>query len=92
MLDVQQQAAELYTAVKGIAEIDVLITSERDKLARELISGADRLEITSFTLNGQSGAGSLRASRDEQLLILNLLLEMLSNGARLSTRRTSPVW
>ena len=88
----EEQAGELYTAVNGIAEIDVLVTQERDKLARELISGKDRLEVTSFTLNGQSGSGTLRATRDEQLVILNLLLEMLSAGGRLSTRRTVPTW
>jgi hypothetical protein len=88
----EAQARELYTAVSGISGIVTTVTTYQQTLAMELLAGADRLEITSFTLNGQSGSGVLRATRSEQLLILNLLLEMLAAGALTTTRRYVPIW
>lgn len=91
-MDINEQASELYKAVKGISGMTARVDARRQALGVEIMEGKNRLEVTSFTLNGQSAAGTLRATRDEQLAILNLLHWMLDNSASLDFRRTQVVF
>lgn len=91
-MDINEQASELYQAVKGLAGMAARVDARRQALGVEIMEGKKRLEVTSFTLNGQSAAGTLRATRDEQLAILNRLFWMLDNSAALSSNRTQPVF
>lgn len=58
------------------------------ELIEACIDPDERLEITSFTLNGQSGSGTLRGTKEDLLAIIEDALWMLDNGAALSTRTT----
>ena len=46
------------------------------------------LETTSFTLNGQSGSGTLRGTKAHLLTLIGRVLWQIDNGAALSTRTT----
>ena len=83
-------AGEYYTSLKGVSGIVATVTGYRDTLALELLAGGDRLETTSFTLNGQTASGKLNYTREERLRILNALLRMLIAGGRESVRKTIP--
>ena len=83
-------AAEYYTSFKGDAGIVATVTTQRDVLKLDLLRGGDRLETTSFTLNGQTASGKLNYTREEQLMILNALLRMLIGGGRENRRKTIP--
>ena len=83
-------AGEYYTSLKGDSGIVATVTTYRDALKLELLAGGDRLETTSFTLNGQTASGKLNYTREERLRILNALLRMLIAGGRESVRKTIP--
>ena len=89
-LEPDEIAGEYYTSLKGVTGITAKVTAMRDDLALELLAGADRLETTSFTLNGQTASGKLNYTREMRLRILNALLRMLAAGGRESVRRTVP--
>jgi hypothetical protein len=91
-VDINAQAANQYDAIKGLPGMAARVDARRQALGVELMEGKNRLEVTSFTLNGQSAAGTLRATRDEQLAILNRLFWMLDNSATLASNRTQPVF
>ena len=86
----EEIAAGYYTSLKGVSGIVATVTTMRDALALDLLGGADRLETTSFTLNGQTASGKLNYTREERLRILNAVLRMLAAGGRESTRKTIP--
>lgn len=72
------------------ATVKAEVDSKRAELRSKLIAGADRLEVTSFTMNGQSASGTLSATIPELIRLLNLLYWMLDNGAEIRTDRTIP--
>lgn len=85
-LDISTRAAALYRAVKDIPSISAVVDAKVAALGQELVDGKNRLEMTSFTVNGQSYSGSTGTTRWDLLLILNLVKWQLDNGAQLSTR------
>ena len=91
-MDIDAQAQELYLALKDIPGIKETVAAKRKALGEQLLDGDSRLEITSFSLAGQSGAGRLSATRPEMLAILNKLHRLLTNGGTALLHRTIPVF
>ena len=89
-MDIDAQAQELYLAVNTIPGILATVAAKREALADQLISGDSRLEVTSFSMAGQSAAGRLSATRPEMLAILNKLHRNLTNGGTALLNRTIP--
>jgi len=81
-------AVELFRAYRSADNTAALATvsAARDVAKAKLVGGADRLEVTSFTLNGQQAAGEMSMSLGEQLLMLNRLHKMLTDDAAGSSR------
>lgn len=90
-METWETAANLYESFKNDGSALAKLTTARDALAWELATGADRLEVTSFTLNGQSASGTLRATKAEQHDILCRVVEMLTNGGAQGAK-TVPVF
>jgi len=91
-VDIDRQAQELFLALKDIPGIKDQIAAKREALGKQLLDGDSRLEITSFSVAGQSGAGRLSATRPEMLAILNKLHRLLTNGGTALLNRTLPVF
>ena len=89
-MDIDAQAQEYSLALKDVPGIKADIAAQATKLARELAMGESHLEITSFSIAGQSAAGRLSATRPEQLAILNKLGRLLTNGGTAMLNRTIP--
>lgn len=90
VVDIDEQARELYLVTKDIEGFETVVDRERKKLAKEMVGGASRLEVTSFTLAGQSASGNITATRPEWLAVLNALHRMLTNNAIATIGRTQP--
>jgi hypothetical protein len=91
-VDIDAQAQELYLALKTVPGILATVAAKREALADQLLNGDSRLEITSFSVAGQSGAGRLSATRPEMLAILNKLHRNLTNGGTALLNRTIPTF
>ena len=89
-VDIDSQAQELYLALKDVPGIKATVEAKATALAEELLAGDSRLEITSFSVAGQSGTGRLSATRPEMLAILNKLGRLLTNGGTALRNRTIP--
>ena len=91
-MDIDDQAQELYLAGKDIPGILANVAARRQTLAQQLLDGESRLEVTSFSMAGQSAAGRLSATRPEMLAILNKLHRNLTNGGTALLNRTIPTF
>ena len=91
-MDIDAQAQVLYLALKTVPGILATVAAKREALADQLLNGDSRLEITSFSVAGQSGAGRLSATRPEMLAILNKLHRLLTNGGTALLNRTIPTF
>jgi len=91
-VDIDAQAQELYLALKTVSGILATVAAKREALADQLLNGDSRLEITSFSVAGQSGSGRLSATRPEMLAILNKLHRLLTNGGTALLNRTIPTF
>ncbi len=84
----QDQANHIYKAIRdNPAQIAQYRTWLSD-LAMDAGDPDKQLETTSFTLNGQSGSGTLRGTKADLLALISGVLWRIDNGAALSTRRT----
>ena len=81
-------ARNIYLAIRDNPAIIDRYRAWRLELAEACGDPEQRLETTSFTLNGQSGSGTLRATREQQLLLVGNVLKMIDEGAAYSTRST----
>ena len=91
-MDIDAQAQELYLALKDIPGILATVAAKREALGQQLLDGESRLEVTSFSMAGQSAAGRLSATRPEMLAILNKLHRLLTNGGTALLNRTIPTF
>lgn len=91
-MNIDSQAQELFLALKDVPGILATVAAKRESLGQELLDGDSRLEITSFSVAGQSGAGRLSATRPEMLAILNKLHRLLTNGGTALLRKTIPTF
>jgi hypothetical protein len=57
------------------------------KLAMDCANPDEKLEVTSFTLNGQSGGGELGGTKEDLLDLIKQVLLRVDKGAPISTRR-----
>lgn len=79
-------ARHIYLAIKDDAQAVGRTRAKYLELAEDCLDSAQLLEVTSFTLNGQSGAGELSRNKGELLQLLSLVIHQLDNDAKLSTR------
>ena len=91
-MDIDAQAQELFLALKDVPGITAKIQGQATALALALAVGESQLEITSFSVAGQSASGRLSATRPEILAILNKLARLLTNGGTSVLRRTVPTF
>ena len=91
-MDIDAQAQELFLALKDVPGIKATVEARATALADELLAGDSQLEITSFSVAGQSGSGRLSATRPEMLAILNKLGRLLTNGGTSLRHRTIPTF
>ena len=91
-MDIDDQAQEMFLAIKDVPGITAKIQSRATALALELAAGESQLEITSFSVAGQSGSGRLSATRPEMLAILNKLARLLTNGGTSLRHKTIPTF
>lgn len=91
-MDIDAQAQELYLALNTIPGILASVAARRETLGQQLLDGESRLEVTSFSMAGQSAAGRLSATRPEMLAILNKLHRLLTNGGTALLNRTIPTF
>ena len=85
-MTIAEQARHIYLAIKDDAQAVGRTRAKRLELAEACLDSAQLLEVTSFTLNGQSGAGENSWTKGELLKLLNLVIHQLDNSATLSTR------
>lgn len=83
-----EKARAIYLAIKDVPGAATMVGSRLQELGMELMNGKDRLELTSFSVNGQSFSGDVGITRYELLQVLNLVKWMLDNSAVLGTRTT----
>ncbi len=81
-------ARNIYLALKDNAGAIAQLRNWRTDLALACVDPDQALETTSFTLNGQSGAGQLRGTKSDLLAIIGQVLWQVDNEAALSTRVT----
>ncbi len=81
-------ARNIYLALKDNAGAIAQLRNWRTDLALACVDPDQALETTSFTLNGQSGAGQLRGTKADLLAIISQVLWQVDNEAALSTRVT----
>tara|TARA_R110002012_G_scaffold273344_1_gene459156 strand:- start:285 stop:551 length:267 start_codon:yes stop_codon:yes gene_type:complete len=81
-------ARNIYLALRDNAGAIAQLRNWRTELALACVDPDQALETTSFTLNGQSGAGQLRGTKADLLTIITQVLWQVDNGAALSTRTT----
>ena len=81
-------ARNIYLALRDNPGAIAKIRNWRTELALACVDPDQALETTSFTLNGQSGAGQLRGTKADLLIIIGQVLWQVDNGAALSTRTT----
>ena len=91
-MDIDAQAQEMYLAIKDLPGVKAEIAAQASKLAMELAKGESQLEITSFSIAGQSGRGRLSATRPEMVAILNKIGRLLTNGGTSLRHRTIPTF
>lgn len=91
-MDIDAQAQELYIALNGLPGILAKVAAKREALGDQLLAGDSRLEVTSFSIAGQSASGRLSATRPEMLAILNKLHRLLTNGGLAMLNRTLPTF
>ena len=75
---------------KRIKDDNALVAQVRrwgTELAMDCMNPDKALEVTSFTLNGQSGGGELRGTKEDLLALIDQVLTRIDNGAPISTRR-----
>ena len=81
-------ARNIYLAIRDSPAIISRYRAWRLELAEACGDPEQALETTSFTLNGQSGSGTLRATKAQQLLLVGNVLKQIDDGAAYSTRST----
>lgn len=81
----QRRANLIYRAIKDDDDCIRQLRNRRKSLAMDCADPEKALELTSFTLNGQSGAGET-VRKDELLLLISNVLEMVDNDAEISLR------
>ena len=87
-----EQARHIYEAIKDDAAELGRARSRRKELAIDCMDKNQLMELTSFTVNGQSGAGNPSMTKGELLKLLNLILRHQDNDATLSTRTVRPTF
>ena len=85
-------ARNIYLALKDNASAIAQLRAWRTELALDCVDPSKALETTSFTLNGQSGAGTLRGTKADLLSLITRVLWQKDNNAALSTRTTRTVF
>lgn len=83
-----KQARQIYNAIKDRQDLMDQVEEWRIELAMSCVDPSQQMETTSFTLNGQSGAGELRGTKADLLAICSQVIWMRDNSASLSTRTT----
>lgn len=81
-------SAGIYRAIKDDQGCIAQVRAFSKELALACVDPAQSMETTSFTLNGQSGAGQLRATKAQLLQLCLNVLVMVDNNAEISTRST----
>lgn len=82
-----QRARIIYRAIKADSNALTKVTAALNALATADVDGEERLNVSSFTVNGQQFSGeSLDAG--EWAAVLEMVQWMLTNSAALSTRVT----
>ena len=87
-MTVERYAGILY----DIYASDPLGTATLTAQRTELLASAGELDVTSFTINGQSAAGTRELTRLELIEAITLALRDIAAGARTKYGRTYPVF
>ena len=82
------QARHIYIAIRDSPGRIAQLRDWYAELAMDSADPSKALETTSFTLNGQSGSGTLRGTKADLLTLIGRVLWQIDNGAALSTRTT----
>lgn len=84
-----RKANAIYLAFKDDKAAEEQIRERYKAVAMEVAMGEDRMEVTSFTVNGQSAAGENSMTRGELLELLELVVWCFDNNSTISRRKVS---
>jgi len=80
-VNVSATASRIYRAIRCNATAVAKIRAEYASLALALATEADAsFELTSFTLNGQTGSGKRDSTNDDRLALLDQVIWCLDNN------------
>lgn len=85
-------ARAIYLAIKDDKSCIAELRARRKTLALDATDPDKMMDVTSFTLNGQSASGDVPMTKGDLLRLISDVLWMVDNNASLSTRRTGVIW